>query len=141
MKTVQETEISHTGFVEKQNDDGSLMVRIIAAPTCVSCSANGTCSASDMEEKLIEVANPEGHFAKGDTVKVVLNQSAGLKAVMLGYVYPFLVLFITLIIMINITDSQGIAGLVALAMLVPYYLLLYVTKTRHKKTFEFKIRR
>ncbi len=140
MKSVEETQISHIGAVESIKED-SISVRIVSTPGCVSCSANGVCNASEMEEKLVEVALPKEHkYAIGDVVSVSLKQSAGLHAVMLGYIYPFLVMFITLIIMVNIIDSQGVAGLIALAMLVPYYVILYLSKSRHKETFQFEIK-
>jgi len=141
MKAVEETEISHTGAIEEIRNDGSIAVRIVSTPGCVSCSAKGICNASEIEEKIVEVANPKDHnYAVGDVVSVSLKQSAGLHAVMLGYVYPFLVMLITLIIMINITDNQGVAGIVALAMLAPYYLILYLTKSRQKQSFQFEIK-
>jgi sigma-E factor negative regulatory protein RseC len=140
MKSQEETEISHVGAIEEISDE-SIKVRIVSTPSCVSCSANGICNASEIEEKIVEVAKIKDHnYAIGDVVSVSLKQSAGLHAVMLGYIYPFIVMFITLIIMINIVDSQGIAGLVALGMLVPYYGILYLTKSRQKESFQFEIK-
>lgn len=142
MKSVEETEISHVGAVEEIRSDGSIAVRIVSAPGCVSCSANGICNASEIEEKIVEVANPKDHnYAVGDSVLVSLKQSAGLRAVLLGYIYPFLVMLITLIIMLTITDNQGVAGLSALGMLAPYYLILYLTKKRQKESFQFEIKK
>ena len=140
MKTIKETEITHIGTIESIIDK-TINIRIISSASCVSCSAKSSCSAGDMEEKNVEVAlTDDMNYKIGDSVRVVLNQSVGLKAVMLGYIYPFLVMFVSLIIMVNITDNQGIAGLVALSMLAPYYLLLYVTRTRQKEVFNFRIK-
>jgi len=42
--------------------------------------------------------------------------------------------------MFNITDNEGLAGLVSLGMLIPYYFLLYVTRVRQKEVFNFRIK-
>jgi len=140
MKTLKETEISHIGAIQSI-DDGILNVRIVSSASCVSCSSKSSCSASDMEEKIINVRMPDGkEYKVGDSVIVVLSQSVGLKAVMLGYIYPFLVMFVSLIVMVNITDNQGMAGLVSLAMLIPYYSALYITRHRQKEIFDFRIK-
>ncbi|RLD46520.1 MAG: RseC/MucC family positive regulator of sigma(E) [Bacteroidetes bacterium] len=140
MKTLKETEISHIGTVQSIDDD-ILNIRIVSSASCVSCSSKSSCSASDMEEKIINVRIPEGkEYKVGDSVIVVLSQSVGLKAVMLGYIYPFLVMFVSLIVMVNITDNQGMAGLVSLAMLIPYYSALYATRHRQKEIFDFRIK-
>ena len=140
MKTLKETEISHIGSIQSI-DEGVLNVRIVSSSSCVSCSSKSSCSASEMEEKIINVRIPEGkEYKVGESVIIVLSQSVGLKAVMLGYIYPFLVMFISLIIMVNITENQGIAGLVALGMLIPYYAVLFITRQRQKEVFDFRIR-
>ena len=140
MKTLKETEISHIGAVQSIDED-VLNVRIVSSASCVSCSSKSSCSASEMEEKIINVKIPEGREYKiGDSVIIVLSQSVGLKAVMLGYIYPFLVMFVSLIVMVNITENQGIAGLVSLGMLIPYYAVLFITRQRQKEVFDFRIR-
>jgi len=86
MKTLKETEISHFGTIENIVDK-VINVRIVSSASCVSCSSKSSCSAGDMEEKIVEVALTEDmNYRIGDTVRVVLNQSIGLKAVMLGYI-------------------------------------------------------
>ncbi len=140
MKTLKETEISHFGTIESIINK-TINIRIVSSASCVSCSSKSSCSAGDMEEKIVEVAlTDDMNYKVGDTVRVVLNQSVGLKAVMLGYIYPFLVMFVSLIIMVNITDNQGLAGLIALGMLVPYYSILYITRRRQKDIFNFRIK-
>ena len=136
----KENEISHTGIIESI-DAGIINVKIVSTASCISCSAKSSCSASDIEEKIIKIKEPSSHHYKsGDEVHVILNQSAGLKAVLLGYILPFLVMFFTLIIVSKITNNQGIAGIVALSMLIPYYLGLYLTKNKQKETFSFRLK-
>ncbi|NOX48289.1 MAG: SoxR reducing system RseC family protein, partial [Chlorobi bacterium] len=76
----------------------------------------------------------------GDRVEILMEKSLGTKAVFLGYILPFIVLFITLIVGLNVFDDEGIAGLLALGILVPYYFALYYLRGRLSNTFIFRIR-
>jgi len=140
MEVSQKSEISHQGTIESIKDN-VFNVRIITMASCVSCSASGTCSAADIAEKIVEVVKPTNTSHKiGDMVTIVLNQSMGLKAVFLGYVAPFLVLLLTLIFMLAIGFTEGVAGLTSLAMLAPYFLVLYIYKEKIKENFTFKLK-
>jgi len=75
----------------------------------------------------------------GDKVTVMMDQSLGTWAVMFGYVFPFLVLLFGLIVFTQILASEGIAGLLALSLLAPYYGILYLSRKQMDKVFQFKI--
>ena len=140
MEKLEKSEITHEGTIDSI-EKNHINVRIISMASCVSCSASGTCSASDMAEKIVEVVLPKHNTYKvGDHVSIVLDKSMGLKAVFLGYVGPFLAMFITLITMLSLNYTEGIAGLTSLAMLVPYFLGLYYFKNRIKENFTFKLK-
>lgn len=140
MEKLEKSEITHDGHIESI-EQNHLNVRIISMASCVSCSASGTCSASDMAEKIVEVVMPKHNTYKvGDKVTIVLDKSMGLKAVFLGYVAPFLVILITLITMLSLEFTEGIAGLTSLLMLAPYFLGLYYFKNRIKENFTFKLK-
>lgn len=72
-------------------------------------------------------------------VTVIFRESSGLRALFLGYVLPFLILLITLIIAIEVTGNELFGGVIALALLVPYYFALYFTKDKLKKIFTFEL--
>ncbi len=140
MEKLEKSEITHDGTIESI-EKNHINVKIISMASCVSCSASGTCSASDIAEKVVEVVLPKHNTHKvGDTVTIVLDRSMGLKAVFLGYIAPFLVLLFTLIIMLSLGSTEGIAGLISLAMLIPYFLGLYFFKDRIKENFTFKLK-
>jgi sigma-E factor negative regulatory protein RseC len=98
------------------------------------------CGVSEMTEKLIEVKQNISGFAQGQAVNVVLDRSLGNKAVLLGYFIPFLILVITLLIS-SLYLSELWSGLLAIAVLIPYYLLLFFFKDKLSKTFYFRIER
>jgi len=128
MEQITKNDIEHLGRIISF-DDEKVTVSIVSQAGCVSCSVKGNCSVGDVEEKIIEVANSGDRSLKiGEIVKVVLDIKSGAFAVLLGYFFPFLVLLITLIGMISLGFNQGIAGITAIGMLVPYYAILYITK-------------
>ena len=96
---------------------------------------------AEMEEKMVEVKNRKYKLENGDQVTLFMKRSLGMKAVFLGYILPFLIVLISLIIFSLIIDNEGVAGLLSLAIVVPYYLILYRFRDDLKKTFEFSIQK
>ncbi len=132
-------EISHTGII-KTLSDKRIIVGIINESACASCHAKGACSAADMKDKEVEIEHFEGEFHVGQHVRVIGKTSQGFKALFYGYLLPFILLMITLIISLNITQNEGISGLLSLAVLIPYYIILYLFRHKMKRSFEFEIK-
>lgn len=130
--------IEHMGII-KSIDDYQINVSVIAMSACASCHAKGACSVSDMQEKLIEIKNPPTGFSVGEKVKIVMKQALGFRALFLGYILPFLIVLISLFVFVEITGSEGKGAIIALGLLIPYYLILYLKKDKLSKTFSFNI--
>ena len=132
-------DIKHDGIVTKI-DDRNVYVSIVTQSACSSCHAKGACNITELKNEIIEVVKTQGkEYNPGDRVQVYMEKSLGTKAVFLGYLLPFLLVLATLIIMLSLTSNQGLAGLVSLGVLIPYYLILYAKRKVMKKTFVFKI--
>jgi len=129
--------ITHEGIIDHITPD-TVFVRIISKSACAACHSKGMCSVSEMTEKLVEIHNTGSHFTTGQEVNVILDQTLGNKAVVLGYLIPFVIMIITLVVASSFL-SELWAGLSAIAILLPYYLLLYVFKTKLSKSFSFRI--
>lgn len=139
MSDLPQDNITHDGLISHMTED-VITVMIVSQASCASCSVKGACTASDVEEKIVDVKRElHDNYNVGDKVIVMMDQSLGTWAVMFGYVFPFLVLLIGLIVFTQILDSEGIAGLLALALLAPYYTILYLARKQMDKTFQFKI--
>jgi len=131
--------IEHEGVIIDINTD-SVFVKILVHSACSACHAKGMCNLTDTAEKIIEVSKPLNRELKtGDKVNVALTRNMGFKAVVLSYLIPFLILFLTLIISLSIVEKEWLAGLISLAVLFPYYLILSLKKDKLKDTFDFKI--
>lgn len=132
--------VEHKGIVERV-DDKLVRVGFTAHSACSGCHAKGVCSLSEVESKFVEVSNDGSGLEVGDKVDILLQQRQGFRALWLGYVLPFIIMVSTLIVVVTITDREGLAGLIGIAVLVPYYTVLYLLRGRIREKFEFKIRK
>ena len=132
--------ITHPGYIRKVKGKSAEVV-IISKSGCASCEINGSCSVSDMEEKVIDVDFNEGQNYKiGSQVTVEMKQSQGTWAVLLGYVFPFLVILISMILLSYLNLDEGLTGVISLSLLIPYYAILYFSKDFLKKNFTYRVR-
>ena len=131
--------IKHQGIVE--NINGShLQVRIIQTSACASCSIKGHCSSADTKEKLIDVTDDNvSSYQPGDRVWVIGELSMGVMAVLLAFILPFHVLIFSLFIFMAIWNDELGSALCSLALLIPYYYILWLNKSRLGKKFSFSI--
>ena len=127
----------HAGIISKINSD-SVIVTLKQNIHCESCHAKGTCGVSESSNKEIEVPNSSDVFKINEHVNVILKKALGLKAVFWAYVFPFILMFSTLIIASSFL-KESLAGLLSLFILIPYYLMLYGLRTRLKSSFKMSI--
>ncbi len=129
--------IRHEGIVEQIGAE-SCQVRILQASACSSCSARQLCRSSENKEKLVEV---KGHYPTlhvGDRVMLVGSVRQGLRASVLAYVVP---LIIMLVVLFLVTHHYGekLGALAALLALALYYGVLFLLKDKLAGQFSFRI--
>ena len=129
--------IRHEGIVESIGTE-SCSVRILQASACSSCSARQLCRSSESKEKTIEV---KGHYPTlhvGDTVTLSGSVHQGLRASVLAYVVPLLLILVALFAGTRL-GGEGTGALAALLVLALYYGVLYLMRDKLGKKFEFSI--
>lgn len=129
--------IRHEGIIESLGAEGCT-VRILQASACSSCSARQLCRSSESKEKLVEV---KGHYPTlhvGDRVTLVGSVRQGLRASVLAYVVP---LIIMLVVLFLVTHHYGekLGALAALLALALYYGVLFLLKDKLAGQFSFRI--
>jgi sigma-E factor negative regulatory protein RseC len=129
--------IKHEGYISNITSD-LITVSLKGNINCEGCKAQSACGVSDSNEKEIEIINNNQSFQLNESVDIVLEKTLGLKAVFWAYVFPFILIILTLIITINFF-KEWIAGLVSLFILIPYYFVLFVMKTSFQKVFQISI--
>jgi sigma-E factor negative regulatory protein RseC len=94
---------------------------------------------SEQSEKELSIECDPSPYQIGQTVEVKLKESLGFYALFLGYLFPFIVLIITMIVASLFTNDEAVIGLASIGSLIPYYLILMLFKTRIKKKFSYFI--
>lgn len=132
--------IKHLGIVE--NIQGShLSVRIVQTSACAACSVKGHCSSADSKDKIIDIVDTAAASYKvGEQVMVIGEMSMGMMAVVLAFIIPFVLLIFSLFLLMALLENELYAALLSLAVLVPYYFILWLNKTRLKQHFSFTIK-
>ncbi|MBQ6063218.1 MAG: SoxR reducing system RseC family protein [Prevotella sp.] len=140
------SKISHSGIIESV-EDGHIRVRILQASACGSCAVSRHCHASEAKEKTIDVypasntqhPTPNMQWKKGDAVTVVASTQTGVRAIILGFGIPFLLLLAVLFTTMGLTGNEPVAALAAVFSLLPYYILLYMFRDKVKEKLTFWI--
>ena len=108
-------------------------VQFINESACASCHAKSACGAADTKLYEVDARIPQGDtFAVGEEVRVAVHNQQGYFAIFLGYVLPFLLLMLALVV----TNLLGASELVMLAV---YYFVLYLLRSRVSRRFSFTI--
>jgi sigma-E factor negative regulatory protein RseC len=132
--------IEHEGIIDHIEGD-TAHVKIDSVSACASCHARGVCAASDKEEKILDVPLNGADYRQGDSVFVQVSRHLGFRAVLVGYVYPFLLLMAVLIGTLAAGVPELRAGSIALLSMIPYYILLYIFRNRISQSFTFSIKK
>lgn len=132
--------IEHTGVVAEIVGN-KLLVNITQMAACAGCHAKSACTAADMSEKQIEAINTDSSIRIGDEVIVYGQRQLGMKAVLIAFVVPFMMLLIVLALLQNTSLSEPLSGTIALATLIPYYVILSFFKDKLKRQFLFYARK
>lgn len=132
--------IEHTGIV-KSNQNNLIQVMITQKATCGNCDAKGVCPVIDNQEKMVEVESVDSSFLIGDKVILSCQKSNIHQAVFLAFVLPFILILTTLIILQRVISNEVILGLIALSVLLPYFVILSFFKVKLRSKFKFEIRK
>ena len=131
--------IKHRGIVERINGS-HVVVRIVQTSACSACSAKGLCNASESKEKKIDVYDVKESYRVGEEVVLYGTTSMGMRAVILAFGIPVLLLLIALFVTMRITDGDSLlSSLVAIMVMIPYYFIVYLCRGKLNKTFSFLI--
>ena len=131
--------ISHEGIVTRITDD-ELEIKILAQSACAACHAKSACSMGEQAEKILTVPRPkEKDFALNQKVNVKMSIGQGNKAAALAYLIPILLLLAVLFVCLGLGLGEGLSALISIAVLIPYYIVLYLRRDKLKKKFEYTI--
>lgn len=131
--------IQHFGTVVSI-EGAHVVVRILQASACSSCSAASLCRSSETKEKELDIwDNDSSCLSVGDSVRVEGSVGQGLRATWWAYGAPLVLLVLVLMVAVELTGSEGWSAVIALASLVPYYIALYLMRGRLQQRLTFRI--
>lgn len=134
------TNIEHQGIVESI-DDEHVLVRITQTAACAGCKISGHCTSTESKDKLIDVYNDP--LAKtrhvGDIVTVVASRSAAGRALLLSFGLPLLLMLLVFFVATACGCSQGVAALLMLGALLPYYIIIWLMRYNIAEQIAFRI--
>ena len=126
--------ITHKGTVV-QSGRGTVDVLMRPESACGACHARKVCGMEEGEERILNVVTINAHtYREGEEVNVSISEGMGIKAA-----YPFLLVFVLLIALLQSGISELVAGLSGLGVLGAYYVVLYRFRNRIAKEIQFSI--
>ena len=131
--------ISHEGVVTKITDE-ELEIKILSQSACAACHAKSACGMGEQAEKILTVPRPKSKdFALMQRVNVRMAIGQGNKAAVLAYLIPIILLLTVLFVCLGLGLDEGLSALIAIAALIPYYIILYLRRDKLKQKFEYLI--
>lgn len=137
----EEHNICREGIVRAVNGD-EITVEVIVSSACSGCHAKSICIPSDRRQERIVVKNTRNEqYEIGETVELLLETSAGNKAVLIAYVLPLLVLMVLLFGCYAFTNKELLSVGVSLLGIILYYLILKTVGKSLDRKIIFGIRK
>jgi sigma-E factor negative regulatory protein RseC len=131
--------ITHEGIVLKAPGDGTADVEIVTGSACSGCHAKSACSLGSTDVRTINIKS-DAKLNPGDKVTVIMEQSQGFRALVIGYVIPFLLLITVFIVLTVAGAGELSSALLSFSSLAVYYFIVWLMRSRIDKKFEFKIK-
>ncbi len=132
--------IEQKGVVEALSE-GMVKVKITSFSACANCQAKKGCNFIDSKTKHIFVPAGESQYSIGETVRIFMKRSLGLRATLIAYIVPLVILITTLLVLSTLKLNELFVGSITLLILIPYFLLVYHYRESLKKTFTFRLNR
>lgn len=133
--------IKHAGVIDSIAGR-SVKVRIVQTSACAACKVASRCTASESKVKLVDAVCDSAAAARlqpGQEVVVSTTTAMVGNALLLGFGIPLLLLLATLVTLIWLSYDEGTAALASIAVLLPYYLLLWAFHERIGRRITFQI--
>ena len=132
----------HEGKVLEQTEQ-RLRIQITLGEACQHCASQSGCMILSSKSRIIEV--PTGkhtpRFETGETVNVKMTTHSGLKAVFYAYLLPTLLLISSVGCVYALHVQERLIALIAIGVIVIYYLILYFFRHQVNRKFSFEVDR
>ena len=125
-------------------DNESITVEIVVHSACSGCHAKSICLSSENKNQLVKAKNIHNEtFQIGEKVSIYMKESLGKKAVIIGYVIPFIILLAALFISNYFFKNELFSAVFALGLVGIYYFIIWLLNRKNKidRKFVFFIKK
>lgn len=131
--------VSHEGIVQSVDGDKVTVIMTVAS-ACAGCHARHLCSSLDSRDKLVEAENLYHlPLEVGEKVTVTLQEKLAMKAVILCFLIPFLLMFALFILLNSLTKNELVASLVSLGSIAAYYYIVWLFRGKIARNYSFVV--
>lgn len=131
--------IRHEGVITRVEQD-RVYVSVSQSSACASCKVAAHCNAAETKEKVIEIRGKHGDQYKiGQQVTVSTTPRIGIMASVYVYAIPLVLMVGVIILVTALTGDELTAACCGLAVLLPYYLLIYLLRDLISQQVYFEI--
>ena len=133
--------VSHEGIV--QSIDGEkVVVKMTVSSACTGCHARHLCSSLDTRDKQVEAENVSHlPLEVGEKVTVELQEKLAMKAVILCFLIPLIVMLVVFIVFNNLINSELWASLGSLGSIALYYFVVWLFRGKIARDYSFIIKK
>lgn len=129
------------GIVDSVEGD-SVKVCLQRTSACVSCEHPEKCFVHGGKKLVVDVFKESSVLCNvGDEVEVELSDRGGLKAVFVGFFIPLLLMLISVLAANIFGCSDSKSALVAFALLIIYYIIIYMLRNIIERKFRIRLTR
>lgn len=133
--------ISHSGIVTAV-EPNKVTAKMHVVSACQSCEAHSKCGFAEAKDKLVVVDTKDWkEYHEGDNVTIIIHSGNGFAAVLIAYIVPAIVLLGAFAVFYSMHLSEGITGLLTLAVVSIYGFVLYLFRNKLQKRFTFQIKK
>ncbi|MDR2885702.1 MAG: SoxR reducing system RseC family protein [Rikenellaceae bacterium] len=133
--------VEHTVTIEHIDGEAVDVVMHVEG-ACQSCKAQKLCGMDEGGEKRVTIhTDLAGEFAVGEQVVVSITREMSVKAVAVAYIYPFILMLVTLLVLLESGVTELVAGLASLGVLAAYFFVVWLLRGRIEKQMVFKLRK
>lgn len=131
--------IRHEGVITRVEQD-RVYVSVSQSSACASCKVAAHCNAAETKGKVIEIRGKHGDQYKiGQQVTVSTTPRIGIMASVYAYAIPLVLMVGVIILVTALTGDELTAACCGLAVLLPYYLLIYLLRDLISQQVYFEI--
>ena len=120
-------------------DATQIEVEVCRPEACAACKAKSVCSEGGGQGKRMTLANDGQGYQLGEQITLVMRRSAGLKAVVIAYLVPVILVVAALLVFQTVQIKETVAAISTLVLLGLYVLVIRLLRGRLNRELTIEI--